>query len=92
MYEHLRNDFLSAMVDNETPENEIHYILLTLDQVASQYEVQRKELSLTVYNDDLPELVKNYIVCKKIEGLSEITLQTYLRTLHIFFEDLRMIN
>lgn len=50
MYEHLRNDFLSAMVDNEIPENEIHYILLTLDQVASQYEVQRKEL------------MKNYIV------------------------------
>lgn len=89
MYEHLRNDFLSAMVENGIPEDEIHHILLTLDQVTSRYEVQRKELSLTVYNDGLPELAKNYIVCKKIEGLSDPTLEAYLRTLRIFFQELR---
>lgn len=89
MYEHLRNDFLSAMVENGISENEIHHILLTLDQVTSRYEVQRKELSLTVYNDDLPELVKTYIVCKKIEGLTDNTLNTYLRTLRIFFQEVR---
>lgn len=89
MYEHLRNDFLSALVENGIPENEIHHILLTLDQVSARYEIQQKELSLTVYDDGLPELVKNYIVCKKIEGLTDNTLETYLRTLRIFFEELR---
>lgn len=89
MYEHLRNDFLSAMVENGIPDNEIHNILLTLDRVSTRYEVKTKELALTVYDDGVPELVKNYIVCKKIEGLSDITLQTYLRTLRIFFQELR---
>lgn len=89
MYEHFRNDFLSAMIENGIPENELHHILLSLDQVASRYEVRQKELSLVVYNDDLPELAKNYVVCKKIEGLSDNTLETYLRTLRIFFQELR---
>lgn len=89
MYEHLRNDFLSALVDNGIPENEIQHILLTLDQVATRYEVKPRELSLVTYSDGLPELAKNYIVCKKIEGLSDTTLQTYLRTLRIFFQELR---
>lgn len=89
MYEHLRNDFLSVMAEGGIPQNELQHILLTLDRVSTRYDVTRKELSLAVYNDDLPELVKNYIVCKKIEGLSEKTLETYLRTLRIFFEELR---
>ena len=33
--------------------------------------------------------MKNYIVCKKIEGLTDNTLETYLRTLRVFFEELR---
>lgn len=89
MYEHLRNDFLSALVDNGIPNDNIQRILLTLDRVSTRYEVKPRELSLTVYNDGLPELAKNYIVCKKIEGLSDVTLQTYLRTLRIFFQELR---
>lgn len=42
-----------------------------------------------VYNDDLPELAKAYLVCKKIEGLSDRTLDTYMRNLKIFFRGIR---
>lgn len=37
------------------------------------------------YNQELPELAKMYLVCKKIEGLSDRTLETYKRMLEIFF-------
>lgn len=37
------------------------------------------------YNHELPELAKMYLVCKKIEGLSDRTLATYKRMLEIFF-------
>ena len=89
MYEHLRNDFLCALDTTTLSEHDLTGILQALDLAASRYDVQLKELSLTVYNDDLPELAKMYIVCKKIEGLSNTTLTTYTRTLRIFFQEIR---
>ena len=89
MYKHFRNDFLAALVEQGISENDIQRILLSLDQTAARYEIQRKELSLMIYNDGLPEIAKNYVVCKKIEGLSERTLETYLRMLRIFFQEVQ---
>lgn len=88
MYEHLRNDFLSAAHNSNIPSDALATAVRILDQVASRYEISQKELGLTVYNDGLPELAKIYLVCKKIEGLSEKTLNTYMRTLSLFFREM----
>ena len=50
--------------------------------------MKQKELSLTVYNGELPEIAKVFLVCKKIEGLSEQTLDQYMRLLQIFFREI----
>lgn len=88
MYERLRNDFLCGLDSKGiAPEVQIS-VLLVLDQAVSRYEIRQRELSLMIYNDDLPELAKTYMVCKKIEGLSDQTLSAYMRLLKIFFREI----
>lgn len=89
MYEHFRNEFQRTALDHDMPPADVLGVLSVLDQVAARYEIHKKELSLAVYTDDLPELAKTYLVCKKIEGLSEQTLATYMRMLRIFFREIR---
>lgn len=89
MYERLRNEFLRVAHEGGMRMEEVQAAVNALDQVAARYEIRQKELSLMVYNDELPELVKTYIVCKKIEGLEDRTLETYTRMLRIFFRSFR---
>ena len=87
MYEQMRNDFLVAL-SNE-PGVDVVTALRVLDQVATGYEVKRKETGLVVYNGDLPEVVKIYLVCKKMAGLSDGTLENYKIILSVFFREIR---
>lgn len=89
MYEHFRNEFQCAAADHGMPQQAIVDALMVLDSIAVRYEVNKKETALAVYNEELPEIVKIYIVCKKIEGLSPRTLDTYMRMLRLFFRDIR---
>lgn len=89
MYERLRNDFLRAAHEGGMRVEDVQAAVNALDQVAARYEIRQKELSLMIYNDEIPELVKTYIVCKKIEGLEDRTLETYTRMLRIFFRSFR---
>lgn len=86
MYEHFRNDFKRAATENGISQEAVVEALGLLDVLATRYEIHRKETSLAVYNEEMPEIVKIYIVCKKIEGLSERTLDTYHRMLKLFFQ------
>lgn len=83
MYERFRNDFLlelaSSNVSNTTQ------ILQVLDKVSTKYDIKLKETSLSVVVDELPELVKIYLVCKKIQGLSDATITNYKIVLQLFF-------
>lgn len=56
--------------------------------ISVNFEIHKKETSLAIYNEDLPEVVKIYLVCKKVEGLSQQTLDTYLRMLRLFFREI----
>lgn len=76
MYEHLRNDFLRAAHDAKLPQEALATAVRLLDEVACRYEIHGREVALTIYNGDVPEIVKIFIVCKKIEGLSQRTLDT----------------
>ena len=82
MYEQFRNDFLSELVDNTLLSNEqIVKIMNYLDAVSYRYDIKEKETQLVVYDYELPQLVKIFIACKKVEGLSNKTLYNY--TLHL---------
>lgn len=88
MYEHLRNDFLRAAHDAKLPPEALATAVRLLDEVACRYEIHGREVALTIYNGDVPEIVKIFIVCKKIEGLSQRTLDTYMRQMCLFFRAL----
>lgn len=89
MYEHLRNDFLCEASKSGLSPEALEQALQALDMVADQYEVRRRETALAVYGEEIPEIVKVYLVCKKMAGLSEKTLETYMRMLRIFFQAVR---
>lgn len=89
MYEHFRNDFQCAVAEHGMSQQVMVDVLGLLDKLATRYEIHKKETALAVYNEELPEVVKIYIVSKKMEGLSQQTLDTYLRMLTLFFREMR---
>lgn len=72
MYEHFKNDFL-VQIQNHFNQDQIKVILSCLDVASYNYEISKKQTEIVEYGTIVPELVKTYIVCKKIDGLSEQT-------------------
>lgn len=68
MYEQFKNQFMLRLSGNFANE-ELEVIMEELDKTAYDYEIKKRETELVVYNDEMPALVKTYLVCKKIEGL-----------------------
>lgn len=71
MYEHFKNDFLVQLQNRKFDQDQVRTILNCLDVVAYNYDISKKQTEIVEYGDQIPELVKTYIVCKKIDGLSE---------------------
>lgn len=88
MYEHLRNQFMAAAHDENIPVESLEAAVRILDTVAEHYDIKPRETALAPYTGGLPEIVKIYLVCKRIEGLAEQTLTTYMRHLRLFFESM----
>ncbi len=84
MYEHFKNQFALTLSAAFT-KDDIEIILRKLDMVAYDYDVVKKETSIVPYNTELPEMVKTFLVCKKIEGLAEGSLYNYGQALKKFF-------
>lgn len=83
MYEQFRNQFISHL--NDFALEDVHKILSALDKVAYNYDVTKKETSIVLYNSELPESVRDYLACKKVEGCSEETIYNYGKALYNFF-------
>ena len=90
MYEHLRND-LSFDLSAHFDAHQIDLILSTLDKVAANYTVTERETSLAVIDDETPKLVRIYLSSKKLEGLSDKTIEFYANRLRIFFDEVRHV-
>lgn len=88
MYEHFRNDFLSDLMTS-FPANDVERIGKILDKAAANYDFSEKETSLAVIDEDIPKIVKLYLASKKLEGLSDNTIENYSGRLRIFFEAIR---
>ena len=87
MYNQLRNDVLVglAQMDRET----VNQVLWVLDQAAEKYEIHRKETALVPRCEGLPEVVKIYLVCKRMAGLTDATLENYRTVLEVFFREIQ---
>lgn len=87
-YEQLKSSFLLQLeiLEPELLKNYHESIGKALDYAAFPYEITKKETSLTVISDPLPQLVKIYLVVKKTEGLVDGTLKNYHLILSSFFK------
>lgn len=88
MYEQLRNDFLMAL--SNVQEISMETTLQSLDQAIMKYEVKLKDADLVCCNGELPEMVQTYLVCKKMSGLTEGTLNNYKIILNVFFKEVKV--
>ena len=57
-----------------------------LETILSNYEIEQRKTEIIKYGMPVPETVQNYIVSKKIAGLSEKSLYLYYLVLKNFFE------
>lgn len=82
MREHMRHELLTALSSGMNTE-ELSFIASKFDAIAEGYEIVRAETSLAVVGrDELVGLIKTYLVVKRMEGLSEKTLDQYGIYLH----------
>ena len=86
MYEKMKNDFLMELTNRTSlSNNAINEVLACLDVTMCNYDIKQKETQIVLYNQDLPEIVKTFIVCKSIEGFAKGTLYNYKTVLTNFF-------
>lgn len=83
MYEKFKSQFILRLSDH-FDSDEINAIIHELNIVVSDYDIIKKERSLVVFNE-IPEAVKVFIACKKIEGYADGTLNNYKNLLLNFF-------
>lgn len=84
MYENLKSQLVGRLSDHFDVAN-ISYILEQLDIVMFDYDLIQKERGLIIYENGVPEILKTFIACKKVEGKSMASLQNYLLILKLFF-------
>lgn len=89
MYEQMKNNFIVSLSESSFTPEQISKICISLDSAAFNYNISKRETSLVLYKQDVPQLVKAYIVSKSVEGFSKSTLYNRKLALSMFF---RMIN
>lgn len=87
MYEQLKNEFTMQLIDRcNLDQGVLQEVLDCLDCAAYNFEVHKKETQIVLYNQEMPHLVKTFIVCKSVEGFAEGTLYNHTKALSKFFQ------
>lgn len=77
MREHLKSEFLEA-ISNRFSTDDMTYLGRRLDEVLARYDITKAETSLAIIGrEEFEKLIKTYLVVKRMEGLSEKTLEQY---------------
>ena len=63
----------------------LNFILNQLDIVSYEYDFIQKDRGLILYENGIPEILKTFIACKKVEGATDNSLQNYFCILKHFF-------
>lgn len=84
MREQFVNEFLTAIF-NHVSDDDLNIIKQKLTSFVSNYDIKPRDTNITPYTDYLPECYQIYFVTKKIEGLSERSLELYNMVLKDFF-------
>lgn len=84
MREKLKNDLL-MLLDKHVSVETLRSLEPEINLLLSNYEIEERKTELILYDSDIPETVENYIVSKKISGLSIKSLYLYHIVLTDFF-------
>lgn len=87
MYEQLRNEMMAKLSVSFLAED-IKMIITVLDRVMLNYDVQRKETALQLYDHSIQDALKMYLVCKMASGMKEGSLQNVKYTIKKFSDSL----
>ena len=83
--ENLITDII-VQLSNRFNINDVNYIKEILIIEMKDIEIKHKEAGLTVTGDETSQVVKKFIACKKLAGLTERSLKAYLNELAMFFQ------
>lgn len=83
--EQLKNDLIEKLTDSNYSIEEISKFVMIYESVARNYSITPMETGLVLYNDNT-HILKRYYAVKRIEGLSELTLYNYMKTLTSLFD------
>lgn len=78
------NELLTKLYGKVT-EDDLKTVKEMVYRTLDNYDVSYKETGLSIYHGELPKEVKEFMVAKKIEGLTEGTMRTYYYGLKQFF-------
>ena len=84
-YESFRDSVILGMREHGFRDLDIDVIESIIGEVAQSYNIERKNVSLIVYNG-MPEHVKMFIASKAVEGKSKGTLKNYILALQHMFQ------
>lgn len=85
MYENFKSQLVGRLADHFDVAN-MNYIIEQLDIVMYQYDVIQKERGVILYENGIPEIVKNFIACKKVQGMSNGSIENYYLIMTKFFQ------
>ena len=78
------NEFVTRLSTKITPAD-LKIVSVQLEMFFADYNIVRRETQLMSYNEDIFKEVKEYLVTRKIEGLSDKSLTRYKDALMRFF-------
>lgn len=82
------NKFKSQLIESLSSyfdSHQLNFILHKLDIVAYEYDFIQKERGLILYENGIPEILKTFIACKKVEGMTDGSLRNYFLIVKRFF-------
>lgn len=85
MYEHYRNEIMLELDKMNFSKEQIEMVINCMNKVSYNYEISKKKTELAV-REEVPKILKTYMVCKKIEGYSMGTLENIYRSLSLFYK------
>lgn len=87
MYEHMKNELLNKL-DGVLSPADLSSVCQALDAVAVKYQITQMETLPAVIIDKNYELLRTYLICRKIEGLNDKTTYNYNKILSYFLADI----
>lgn len=86
MYTDMRKDLVLKLTDL-LPDETLKSVIQVFDEVSVNYSISKNSIDLAIRGrDEMENYAKLYVVCKKLEGCSEATIENYANSIRIFIQ------